>query len=42
MVKNQNLNFIHDLSFGHNFQLKIPNVAKCESTFDTYTSRPLQ
>jgi hypothetical protein len=42
MVKNQIANLIHDLSFGHNFQLKTPNIAKFESTFDIYTSRPLQ
>jgi hypothetical protein len=42
MVKNQIMNLIHDLSFGQNFQLKTPNIAKFESTFDIYTSRPLQ
>jgi hypothetical protein len=42
MVKNQIVNLIHDLSFGHNFQLKIPNIAKWESTFAIYTSKTLQ
>jgi len=42
MVKNQIVNLIHGLSFGHKFQFKTPNIAKCESTFDIYTSRPLQ
>jgi len=42
MVMNQIVNLIYDLSFGHKFQLKTPNIAKFESTFDIYTSRPLQ
>jgi len=42
MVKNQIENLIHDFSFGHNFRLNTPNIAKFESTFDIYTSRRLQ